>query len=134
MRPDTCDRQQAGVGPDHGDDGNSDVRKHVGRHVEHRLPPEQYDEDRQNDEGVRPAQGNEDNLVHPRNLTSRRDSPVPVLRDQSRTAALSTMSLRDLPQPCSSPAFNRIKNSLPQDVPWRRSDPLSDQVPAGLRY
>jgi hypothetical protein len=33
-------------------------------------------------------------VVHPRNLSSRRDSPLSALRDQSRTAALSTMSFR----------------------------------------
>jgi hypothetical protein len=105
-------RQQAGVEPDDAGDGNRDIREDVRRHVEYRHAPQQYDEDGHDDEGVRPAQGDEDDLVHPRNLTPRRDSPVPTLRDQSHTAALSTLSLRELPQPCSSPAFNLIKNSL----------------------
>ena len=61
-------RQQAGVDPDHGGDGNRDIREDVGRHVEHRLGAQQHDKDGHDDEGVRPAQGNEDNLVHARIL------------------------------------------------------------------
>ena len=61
-------RQQAAVDPDHGGDGNSDIREDVGRHVEHRLGAQQHDQDGHDDEGVRPSQGNENDLVHARRL------------------------------------------------------------------
>lgn len=61
-------RQQAGVIPDHGGDGNRDVREDIGRHMEHRHGPEYHDEEGKHDEGVGPAQGNEDDLVHVRIL------------------------------------------------------------------
>ena len=65
-------RQQAGVDPDHGGDGNRDIREDVGRHVEHRLGAQQHDKDGHDDEGVRPSQGNEDNLAFMREVCQKR--------------------------------------------------------------
>ncbi len=48
-------RQQAGVDPDHGGDGNCDIREDVGRHVEHCLSAQQQDQDAHDDEGVGPS-------------------------------------------------------------------------------
>ena len=57
-------RQQAGIDPDHGGDGNRDIREDVGRHVENRLGPEEHDKNGHDDEGVGPAESNEDKLIH----------------------------------------------------------------------
>ncbi len=59
-------RQQAGVGPDRGDDGYPDRRKDVGRRLENRDGAEQQDEDGEDDEGVGPPQRDQDKGVHVR--------------------------------------------------------------------
>ena len=59
-------RQQACVDPDHGGDGNRDIREDVSRHMENRLGAHEHDQDRHDDEGIGPAEGNEDDLVHRR--------------------------------------------------------------------
>lgn len=61
--------QQAVVGPDHGSDGDQDIRKDISRCMEYRHGPEYHDQDRQNDEGVRPSQGNVDKLDHAQNYS-----------------------------------------------------------------
>src|SRR4029079_1304788 len=61
-------RQQSGIDPDDGGDGNRDIRKDVGWHVEYCFAAQQYDQDRHDEEGIRPSQSNEDDLVHPRDL------------------------------------------------------------------
>ena len=61
-------RQQSGVDPDHGGDRNRDIREDVGRHVEDGLGAQQHDQDGHDDEGIRPSQGNENDLVHSRSV------------------------------------------------------------------
>lgn len=61
-------RQQTGIDPHHRGDGNRDVGKDVGRHVEHREASHQDDEDGHHDEGVGSAQRDENDGVHAASL------------------------------------------------------------------
>ena len=61
-------RQQAGVDPDHGGDGNRDIREDIGRHVEHRLVPNSTIRMDMTTKVYGLSQGDEDDLVHARIL------------------------------------------------------------------
>ncbi len=56
--------RQTVIGPDDRDHGDPDVRENVRRRTESGASAENEDQDRQNDERVRPLQGHEDNGVH----------------------------------------------------------------------
>ena len=57
-------RQKTGIGPDHRDDRNTNIREHVGRRFEDRHDPVEQNRDGQNDEGVRPLERDDDDGVH----------------------------------------------------------------------
>ena len=56
--------RQAGVLPDHADHGDADIRKDIGRRAQRGERPDDQDEQRQHNEGVRPAQRNADDGIH----------------------------------------------------------------------
>src|ERR1700716_2592321 len=55
---------QTVIGPDDRDHGDPYVRENVCRRLERSPPPENEDQDRQNDECVRPLQGYLDDRIH----------------------------------------------------------------------
>ena len=57
-------RRQAGILPDHPDDGDADIRKNVGRRAQRGERPDNQQKQREHDEGIRPAQRDADQCDH----------------------------------------------------------------------
>ncbi len=57
-------RRQAGILPDHADHGDADVGKDVGRRAQRRERSDDQEQQREHDEGVRPAQRDADQCNH----------------------------------------------------------------------
>ena len=64
-------RRQAGILPGHADHRHADVGEDVGRRVERRQRPDDQDEQRQDDEGVRPLQRDANDAAAYRSLRQR---------------------------------------------------------------
>ena len=72
-------RRQAGVVPDHADDGDADVGKDVGRRAQRRQRSDDQEQDREHDESIWPAQRDTDQCDH--------KSGIPAARQMRRGLA-----------------------------------------------
>ena len=112
-------RRQAGIIPDHSDDGNPDLGKDIGRRAQRSQRPDDQQQQSEHDKRIRPAQRDTDQRDHLRGI------PQGPCSGMETGAAKSPVDCADLTG--TGPKDHDRQRSRPS-LPWHSSRPKRPQT------